>query len=164
MKKLIRFCLLCLLVTGASYGQDEARFEITAVQAPAKQSVLKGVERYFFSPLPQDRWDALPSMIEVTFKFEPRRGNTDHLEDTFLLKVADMGVSVAGKHYPAIGVKTSFGFKQKFPYNAMPDDSGNYCAMSCQSTMYFLVPSRAGLFTLTYRKAAVAQGSVRPRR
>ena len=47
----------------------------------------------------------------------PQRGNTDRLGDTFLLTVADMGVSVAGKHYLAIGVKTSFGFQQKFPYN-----------------------------------------------
>ena len=131
-------------------------------EASGQQSVLKDLERDFFSPLPQELWDALPSMLEVTFKFEPL-GNTERLGDTFLLKVADMGVSVAGKHYPAIGVKTSFGFQQKFPYNAMPDDSGNYCAMGCESTMYFLVPQQSGPFTLTYRKASVAQGNGRRR-
>ena len=164
MKKLIPFCLLYLLVTGSSYGQDDARFTITAVQTPSKQSVLRGVERDFFSPLPKELWDTLPNMLEVAFKFEPRRGNTERLGDTFLLKVPDMGVIVAGKHYPAIAVKNSFGFQQKFPYNAMPDDRGNYCAMSCVSTMYFLVPRQSGPFTLTYRKAPVAQSSGRRRR
>ncbi len=163
MKKLIPFCLLYLLVADSSYGQDDAKFSITAVQTPSKQSVLKNAERDFFSPLPQELWDALPNMLEVTFKFEPRRGNTERLGDTFLLTVPDMGVIVAGKHYPAIAVKTSFGFQQKFPYNAMSDDSGNYCAMACVSTMYFLVPRQSGPFTLTYRKASVAQSSGRRR-
>ena len=45
----------------------------------------------------------------------------------------------------------------------MPDDSGNYCAMGCESTMYFLVPQQSGPFTLTYRKASVAQGNGRRR-
>ncbi len=160
----IVFCVLGLLLAGLSYGQGDAKFTITAVQTPSKQSVLKGVERDFFSPLSQELWETLPNMLEVAFKFEPRRGNTERLGDTFLLKVPDMGVIVAGKHYPAIGVKTSFGFQQKFPYNAMPDDSGNYCAMACESTMYFLVPRQSGPFTLTYRKAPVAQSSGRRRR
>ena len=92
MKKLIPFCLLCLLVSGWLYGLDDARFEITAVQAPAKQSVLKGVERDFFSPLTQELWDSLPNMLEVTFKFEPRHGNTERLGDTFLLTTVRLKV------------------------------------------------------------------------
>ncbi len=164
MTKLLPLCLLSLLLAGSSYGQDDASFSITAVQTPSKQSVIKDVERDFFSPLSQELWDTLPKMLEVTFKFEPRRGNTDRLGDTFLLTVPDMGVIVTGKHYPAIAVKNSFGFQQKFPYNAMPDDSGNYCAMRCVSTMYFLVPHQSASFTLTYRKASVAQSSGRRRR
>ena len=162
--KPIVFCVLGLLLAGLSYGQDDAKFTITAVQTPSKQSVIKDVERDFFSPLSQELWDTLPKMLEVTFKFAPHRGNTDRLGDTFLLKVPDMGVLVAGKHYPAIAVKNSFGFQQKFPYNAMPDDSGNYCAMGCVSTMYFLVPHQSGPFTLTYRKTSVAEGGGHRRR
>ena len=164
MTKPLPFCLVSLLLAGSTYGQGDASFSITGVQTPGKQSVLKGVERDFFSPLSQELWDTLPNMLEVTFNFAPRRGNTDRLEDTFLLTVPDMGVIVAGKHYPAIAVKTSFGFQQKFPYNAMPDDSGNYCAMGCVSTMYFLVPRQSASFALTYRKASVAQSSGRRRR
>ena len=99
--KPIVFCVLGLLLAGLSYGQDDAKFTITAVQTPSKQSVIKDVERDFFSPLSQELWDTLPKMLEVTFKFAPHRGNTDRLGDTFLLKVPDMGVLVAGKHYPA---------------------------------------------------------------
>ena len=158
----ILFCLLCWQLT--SFGQDDASFDVVGAETPDKQSVLKGVERDFFSQLPQEQWNALPTMLEVTFQFEPRRGNTDRLGDTFLLKVSDMGVSVANEHYPAIGVKTSYGFHQKFPYNAMPDDKGKHCAIPCQSTMYFLLPQPVQRFALTYRKAAVAQGRVQRRR
>ena len=126
--------------------------------------MLKGVERNFFSPLSQEQWNALPTMLEVTFQFEPRRGSTDRLGDTFLLKLSDVGVSVTNEDYPAIGVKTSFGFHQKFPYNAMPDDKGKCCTSPCQSTMYFLIPRPVKRFVLTYRKAAVAQGRVQRRR
>ncbi len=163
MTRRILFCLLCWQL--ASFGQDDASFDVVGAGTPDKQSVLKGVERDFFSPLPQEQWNALPTMLEVTFQFEPRRGNTDRLGDTFLLKVNDVGVSVANEDYPAIGVKTSFGFHQKFPYNAMPDDKGKYCTTTpCQSTMYFLIPRPVKRFVLTYRKAAVAQGRVQRRR
>ena len=162
MTKPVLFLLLSWQIT--SFGQDGASFDVIGAGTPDKQAVLKGVERDFFSPLPQEHWNALPTMLEVTFQFEPRRGNTERLGDTFLLKVSDMGVSVANKQYPAIGVKTSFGFHQKFPYNAMPDDKGKYCANPCQSTMYFLLPQPVQRFVLTYRKAAVAQGRVQRRR
>ena len=162
MTKRVLFCLLCWQLT--LFGQDGAGFDVIGAGTPDKQSVLKGVERDFFSPLSQEQWNALPTMLEVTFQFEPRRGNTDRLGDTFLLKVSDVGVSVANKDYPAIGVKTSFGFHQKFPYNAMPDDKGKYCTNPCQSTMYFLIPRPVKRFVLTYRKAAVAQGRVQRRR
>jgi hypothetical protein len=162
MMKSILCCLLCLPLT--SLGQDGARFSVTGAGIADKQSVLKGVERHFFSPLPQDQWNALPTLLEVTFQFEPSRGNTDNLEDTFLLKVKHMGVTVAKKNYPAIGVKTSYGFHQRFPYNAMADDKGNYCATPCQSTMYFLLPHPVQQFELRYSKTAVAQGRIQRRR
>ena len=110
------------------------------------------------------QWNALPTLLGVTFQFEPSRGNTDNLEDTFLLKVKHMGVTVAKKNYPAIGVKTSYGFHQRFPYNAMADDKGNYCATPCQSTMYFLLPHPVQQFELRYSKTAVAQGRIQRRR
>ena len=103
-------------------------------------------------------------MLEVNFQFEPKQGNTDPLGDTFLLEASDVGVNVTNENSPAIGVKTSFGFHQKFPYNAMPDDKGKYCTSPCQSTMYFLIPRPVKRFVLTYRKAAVAQGRVQRRR
>ena len=78
MMKSILFCLLCLPL--ASLGQDGARFSVTGAGIADKQSVLKGVERDFFSPVPQDQWNALPTLLEVTFQFEPSRGNTDNLE------------------------------------------------------------------------------------
>ena len=162
MTKPLLFLLLSWQIT--SFGQDGASFDVTAAGMQDKQVVLKGVERDFFSPLPQEQWNALPAMLEVTFQFEPRRGNTENLGDTFLLQVKDMGVSVSNKHYPAMGIKNSLGFHQKFPYNAMPDDKGKYCTTPCQSTMYFLLPQSVQRFVLTYRKAAVAQGRVQRRR
>ena len=83
MTKRVLFCLLCWQLT--LFGQDGAGFDVIGAGTPDKQSVLKGVERDFFSPLSQEQWNALPTMLEVTFQFEPRRGNTDRLGDTFLL-------------------------------------------------------------------------------
>ena len=150
---------------GQARRADGAKFQIIDVQTPAKQSVLAGVERDFFSRLPQEQWDTLAYLLEVTFQFEPTRGNTEYLEDTFLLTVHDMGVTVAGKSFPAIGVKTSFGFHQKSSYNAGPDFRRKYCQQfSCQSTMYFLVSHKPARFMLVYRDTPVADNAVARRR
>lgn len=153
-----------------AYGPaDGATFEILRVEILDKTSSLEGVERNDFSPLSEEDWEGLPKLLQLDFEFIPTRGNTEDLEDTFLLRPQDMAVLVEGRDFPSIGAISRFGereLSQRIPYNVAgdkyPDGTLDYCGMGCpQSTMWFLVPASTTEFELAYRGTPIARGTAR---
>jgi len=151
-----------------AYGPaDGATFEILRVEVLDKSSSLEGVERHDFSLLSEEDWEGLPKLLQIEFEFVPTHGNTEDLEDTFLLTPQDMAVLVEGRDFPSIGSISRFGnreLSQRIPFNVAgeeyPDGTLDYCGMGCpQSTMWFLVPASTTELELAYRGTPVARGT-----
>ena len=161
IKQLILLFIFFLTLSNYTYAQKkDAKFKIKSAQTLSKEKILKGVKRNVFCELPQKEWDILPRLISIQFQFSPSKGNTEDLENTFLLRLDDMGVKVNGKYYPAIGTLINNKFRQSLSYNCIPNDKGKY-PKDNTLTLCFLVPENARQAELMYRKQSMTKSSIK---